>query len=278
VPQRESRKEPYKMPLDYKRYGHNFVNGKPVVPETDKFLEVVSPRDGKVLGKTPLSTAKDVRAAVEAAKAAFPAWSGLTVKKRMAPLLKLRNLIEEHEEEFIKCVVEENGKNSNEAMGSTRKGNETVEYACGMPALMAGRCLEVSGGVECKDRKVPLGVVASVVPFNFPVMVPLWTAPIALATGNCFICKPSEKVPSCAMLLAHLAKLAGFPDGVFQVVNGGVDAVNALCDDEDVKALSFVGSTKVAKIVAKRCASQDSPKRCLALGGAKKPPRGNARL
>jgi len=257
------------MSIEFPRYGSNWIAGAEHAPISSNTQDVINPADGTVLGKVAMSGEADVSLAIVEGQKAFQKWKRWTVKERMKPLLRFRQLIEQHEEQFVQLVVEENGKNRNEARGSVRKGNETVEYACGMPQLLAGKCLEVSNGVECKELRMPLGVVASVVPFNFPIMVPLWTIPIAMATGNCIILKPSEKVPSCGMLLAKLSKLAGFPDGVFQVVNGGKDVVNALCDNPDLNGLTFVGSTKVAKLVYKRCANQEIPKKCLALGGAK---------
>jgi methylmalonic acid semialdehyde dehydrogenase len=164
-------------------------------------------------------------------------------------------------------IVLEHGKNRVEAYGSIDKGNETVEWACSLPQVCQGKILEVSGGITCHDVREPLGVVASIVPFNFPFMVPMWTLPIAIAAGNTFILKPSEKVPLTMYRVMDLIKRAGVPDGVVNIVNGMADVVLAICDQKEIQAVSFVGSSKVAEIVHKRCRGHN--KRVLALGGAK---------
>lgn len=164
-------------------------------------------------------------------------------------------------------VVQENGKNKAEALASVAKGNETVEWACSIPQLAQGKVLQVSRGIMCQDLREPLGIVASIVPFNFPAMVPMWTVPIALTCGNCVILKPSEKVPITMTRIAQLLHQAGVPPGVFQVIQGQVECVNAICDHPEIRAVSFVGSSKVAEIVAKRCRALN--KRVVALGGAK---------
>lgn len=246
---------------------NNYINGSFVAPASGKYLAVTSPADGEVITEVAMSTEADVAKAVEAAQAAFEKWSAITVKSRAQYLLKLHALIRDNASELADIIVKEHGKTKIEAMGDVAKGNETVEYACSMPQLLAGRVLEVSRGIECKDYKRPLGVVASIVPFNFPAMVPFWTIPIAIATGNCVILKPSEKVPLTMRRIMGLFEKAGIPPGVVQIVNGGVDAVNAICDHPQIKAVTFVGSSKVAGIVQKRC--RDLNKRVLALGGAK---------
>lgn len=246
---------------------NNYINGEFVPASSGQFLNIVGPRNGEVIGKVGLSNAQDVETAVQAAQAAFLIWKRWTVKERMKPMLKLRHLIEENEEELAQLIMLEHGKNYVEALGSIRKGNETVEYACGMPALIPGKVLEVSNGVKCEEHRYPHGVVASIVPFNFPMMVPLWTLPVAVACGNTYILKPSEKVPmTCAKMMELVAK-AGFPAGVIQIVNGTAPVVNALIDHPFVKCVAFVGSTKIAEIVAKR--ARNLNKRCVALGGAK---------
>ena len=247
----------------------NVINGELSPPSSGEYIDVVSPADGQTFAKVAVSTAQDVERAIAAAKKAFPAWSSLTVKKRAAVMYKLQHLISEHADELAKMIVRENGKNYSEALAEVAKGNETVEWACSMPQLIQGNILQVSRGITCHDVREPLGVVASVVPFNFPMMVPCWTIPIALTAGNCVICKPSEKCPSTMERVAELMKLAGMPDGVFQIVNGTVESVNALCDSPDIAALSFVGSSRVAEIVAQRCHRVN--KRVLSLGGAKNP-------
>jgi malonate-semialdehyde dehydrogenase (acetylating)/methylmalonate-semialdehyde dehydrogenase len=170
-------------------------------------------------------------------------------------------------EELAEIVVKENGKNKMEALASVMKGNETVEYACSLPQLIQGKILQVSRGITCQEIREPLGIVACVVPFNFPIMVPMWTVPIALTLGNCVILKPSEKVPMTMRRMAELMVQAGIPNGVFQIINGKEEAVTSLCDHPDISALSFVGSSKIAQLVSRRCRALD--KRVLALGGAK---------
>jgi malonate-semialdehyde dehydrogenase (acetylating) / methylmalonate-semialdehyde dehydrogenase len=249
------------------RIANNFIGGKWVPPSAGNYIDVISPQDGAVIGKVAVSDAKDVAQAVEVANAAQEEWGSWTVKKRVQCLIRFHQLLIKHTEELIDLIVLEHGKNRVEAKGSINKGNETVEYAISMPQLIAGRYLEVSRGVNCRDERRPLGVVASIVPFNFPIMVPMWTIPIALAAGNTVILKPSEKVPLTMARVAELMQEAGVPDGVFNIINGMVDSVNALIDSPDVKAVSFVGSTKIAEIVAKR--ARNLNKRVLALGGAK---------
>jgi len=245
----------------------NFINGEFVEATSGEYMEVVAPATGQVVARVGLSSDEDVQMAIDAAADAFQRWKHWTVKERMKPLRKFRQLMEDNEELLSELIMLEHGKNHAEALGSVRKGNETVDYACGLPPLLAGRVLEVSNGIKCEEHRMPHGVVASIVPFNFPVMVPLWTLPIAVGCGNCFILKPSEKVPMTCCKMMELIQEAGFPDGVIQCINGTVPAVNALCDSPVIKAVSFVGSTRVAEIVSRRC--RNNGKRCLALGGAK---------
>lgn len=245
----------------------NYINDVLVAPTSGKYLPVTSPHDGEVIANVALSGADDVAAAVKTGQAAYLKWSALTVKHRAAVLLKLHALIRDNAGELADLIVKEHGKTKIEALGSVAKGNETVEYACSMPQLITGKCLEVSRGVECREYRRSLGVVGCVVPFNFPAMVPMWTIPIAVACGNVVILKPSEKVPLTMLKMMELFKEAGFPPGVVQIVNGAVDVVNALCDDPGICAVTFVGSSKVAEIVSKRC--RNNNKRCVALGGAK---------
>mmetsp|Transcript_16437 Transcript_16437/g.24246 ORF Transcript_16437/g.24246 Transcript_16437/m.24246 type:complete len:507 (+) Transcript_16437:132-1652(+) len=245
----------------------NYIGGKFVAPSTAKYLDVVNPANSHAIGKVGLSSSKDIDDAVAAAEAAFPAWSARTVKSRTAIMLKFHALVRENARELAELIVKENGKNLTEALADVAKGNETVEYACSLPQLCQGKQLQVSGGVYCVDRRDPLGVVASIVPFNFPFMVPFWTTPIALVMGNTVILKPSEKVPLTMRRVASLFQEAGFPDGVFNMVQGARDAVEAIIDHPKVKAVTFVGSSPVAKIVSARCRALN--KKCTALGGAK---------
>lgn len=211
--------------------------------------------------------AEDVNNAVEAARKAFPKWSSLTIKARASYMLKFHALVQAHAKELAELIVLENGKNIVEAFADVAKGNETVEWACSLPQVAQGNVLRVSSEVTCEDRRTPLGVVASIVPFNFPLMVPMWTVPIALVLGNTVVLKPSEKVPLTMRRVAELFEQAGFPEGVFNMVQGTKVAVEALIDHADVKAVTFVGSSPVANIVATRCRALN--KRVTALGGAK---------
>ena len=245
----------------------NFINGQFVDAVSARHLEVISPIDGSLLSKVPMSNGKDLNNAVSAAKKAFPAWSRTPIKERVQVFFRYKNLLEKHREELSELVKEENGKTSSEALAEIEKSVELTEFACSLPQLVTGEVLEVSRGVECRTEHVALGVVASIVPFNFPSMVPNWTLPNAIALGNCMIMKPSEKVPLSSGKLAELLKEAGLPDGVFSIVHGDLEVVEAICDHPDIEAVSFVGSTRVAKIVYQRATSHY--KRCLALGGAK---------
>lgn len=245
----------------------NFINGKFVQASSSATLDVVSPLDGNLLSTVPMSASKDLDDAVKAAKAAFPSWSKTPIKERVQVFFRYKTLLEKHLKELAELCSEENGKTYGESVAEIEKSIELTEFATSLPQLVTGEVLEVSRGVECRTEHVALGVVASIVPFNFPSMVPNWTLPNAIALGNCMIMKPSEKVPLSCGRLAELLKEAGLPDGVFNIVHGGVDIVEAICDHPGIEAVSFVGSTKVAKIVYQRATS--NYKRCLALGGAK---------
>jgi malonate-semialdehyde dehydrogenase (acetylating) / methylmalonate-semialdehyde dehydrogenase len=245
----------------------NFINGEFVAASTSKTMEVISPLDGALLSTIPLSTSLDLDSAVVAAKAAFPSWSKTPIKERVQIFFRYRYLLEKNMKELAELCQEENGKTYGEAVAEIEKSMELTEFATSLPQLITGEILEVSKGVECRTEHVALGVVASIVPFNFPVMVPNWTIPNAIVLGNCMIMKPSEKVPLSCMKLAALLKEAGLPDGVFNIVNGDVEIVEAICDHPGIEAVSFVGSTKVAKIVYQRATHHF--KRCLSLGGAK---------
>jgi malonate-semialdehyde dehydrogenase (acetylating)/methylmalonate-semialdehyde dehydrogenase len=245
----------------------NYVNGQFIDSHTNKFLDIVSPLDGKLLSKVPLSSSVDLDNAVTAAKAAFTSWSKTPIKERVQVFFRYKTLLEKNLKELAELCSEENGKTYGESVAEIEKCIELTEFATSLPQLVTGEVLEVSRGVECRTEHVALGVVASIVPFNFPSMVPNWTIPNAIALGNCMIMKPSEKVPLSCAKIALLLKEAGLPDGVFNIVNGDVIIVEAICDHPEIQAVSFVGSTKVAKIVYQR--STSNYKRCLALGGAK---------
>src|SRR5215216_4169446 len=244
----------------------NYVAGD-FVKGQHEYLDVFNPSDGSVISRVPLSSRDDVDRAVQVAQAAFPAWSARPIKERVQVFFKYRTLLERDIEELTALVTEENGKIYPEAKAEILKAMELTEFACSLPQIASGEVLEVSRGVECRIERYPLGVVASIAPFNFPNMVPNWTIPNAIALGNCMILKPSELVPLSANRIAELLREAGLPDGVFQVVHGGRETVEALCDHSGIAATSFVGSTKIAKVVYRRGTA--NLKRVLALGGAK---------
>lgn len=244
----------------------NYVNGH-FLSNGNQSLEVVSPIDGKVISRVPLSGMKEVDAAVAAGQKAFESWSRMPIKERVQIFYKYRTLLEKHREELATLVHKENGKTMGESYAEVDKSIELTEFACSLPQLVAGETMEVSKGVECRIERAPLGVVGFITPFNFPNMVPHWAMPNAVVLGNAMILKPSEIVPISAIRMAELLQEAGLPDGVFNLVHGDKEVVEAMCDHPGIKALAFVGSTRVAKIVYRRATS--NLKRCLALGGAK---------
>ncbi len=244
----------------------NYIDGKYVAGSGTE-LEVYSPLDGSLISSVPISKSEDVNQAVIAAQRAFPSWSAKPIKERAQIFYRYKYLLEKNMNELASIVQEENGKTFSESIAEVEKSIEVTEFACSMPQITAGEVLEVSKGVECRIEYCPVGVVASITPFNFPNMVPNWTIPNALVLGNCMILKPSEQVPISANKIADLLKEAGLPDGVFNIVHGAKDVVEAICDHPGIQAVSFVGSTKVAKIVYARATS--NLKRALTLGGAK---------
>jgi malonate-semialdehyde dehydrogenase (acetylating) / methylmalonate-semialdehyde dehydrogenase len=252
--------------LKYPELG-NFIGGRVSQVNEAPLLDVYDPRLGDVITRVPLSSSDAVDAAVRAAQAALPAWSATPIKERVQIFFRYRQLLDKYLPELSALVTEENGKIESEATAEVLKSIELTEFACSLPQITAGEVLEVSKGVECRIERYPVGVVASITPFNFPNMVPNWTIPNALALGNTMVLKPSEQVPISANRIAELLKEAGLPDGVLNVVHGGRDAVEAICDHPGIAAVSFVGSTAVAKIVYKRATS--NLKRALCLGGAK---------
>jgi len=245
----------------------NFINGKFTAITSEKILTIKSPVDGAFLTELPCSANSDLEEAVKAAKTAFLIWSKTPIKERVQLFFRYKFLLEKHLPELAALCTEENGKTISESVAEIEKCIELTEFACSLPQLVTGETLEVSKGIECRVERVPLGVVASIVPFNFPAMVPSWTIPNAMALGNCMIIKPSEKVPLSIGRIAMLLKEAGLPDGVFNIVHGDVEIVNAICDHPGIEAVSFVGSTNAAKAVYRR--ATQNLKRCLALGGAK---------
>ncbi|HUF02763.1 MAG TPA: CoA-acylating methylmalonate-semialdehyde dehydrogenase [Aridibacter sp.] len=245
----------------------NFINGEFLESDSRDTLEVTSPIDGNLLSEVPLSTVSELNRAVASAKVAFKDWSETPIKERVQIFFRYRYLLEKYSDELTELVSEENGKTLDEARAEVDKSIELTEFAVSIPQLISGEILEVSKGVECRTEHFPLGVVASIVPFNFPLMVPNWTMPNALVLGNTMIMKPSELVPLSVQRMAEILAEAGLPKGVFNVVNGAKEVVEGICTHPDIEAVSFVGSTKVAKIVYRQ--TTNSLKRCIALGGAK---------
>jgi len=244
----------------------NFIKGR--YRNCDgKYIDVFSPLNGDVISKVPLSSADVVNEAVAGAKQAFPAWVEQPIKERAQVFYRYRNLLEKHFEELAALISEENGKTIDESRAEISVSIEMAEFATSLPQLCIGEINEVSRGVACRSERHPLGVVASITPFNFPNMVPNWTVPNAITSGNTMILKPSEQVPLSGNRIAELLSDAGLPEGVFNVVHGGREAVESICDHPGIDAVSFVGSTKVAKIVYRRATANF--KRVLCLGGAK---------
>lgn len=247
---------------------HHFVNGKIFEGESKKTSDVYNPATGEVSAKVTLATKKDVDAVVDIAQQAFHSWSNTPPLQRARVLFKFKELIEKNSDELTKIIVSEHGKVYDDAKGSLTRGLEVVEFACGIPHLLKGEFTEnVGRDVDSWSIRQSLGICAGITPFNFPAMVPMWMFPIAIACGNTFILKPSEKDPSCPLMLAQLFKEAGVPDGVFNVVNGDKEAVDALLVNKKVSAISFVGSTPIAKYIYENAAKNE--KRVQALGGAK---------
>ena len=246
----------------------HFIAGRRVAGVSRRFGSVFNPATGQVTAQVPLASASEVADTVAVAEAAFPGWAVTPPLARARILFRFKTLLERHADELIQLIVSEHGKISEDARGSLTRGIEVVEFACGIPHLLKGEFSEnVSGGVDSWSLRQPLGVCAGITPFNFPAMVPLWMFPLAIACGNTFILKPSEKVPSCALRLAELFQEAGLPDGVLNVLGGDAEAVDALLADPGVKAISFVGSTPVARHVYALGSAHG--KRVQALGGAK---------
>src|SRR3954466_7325116 len=245
----------------------NYIGGAFVEHDAGRYLDVFNPAEGSVISRVPLSAAADVDRAVQAAKAAFPGWSQTPIKERVQVFYRYKALLEQNIDELARRVTEENGKILSEGRAEVLKSAELTEFACSLPQITAGEVLEVSRGVEGRGERYPVGIVASITPFNFPNMVPNWTIPNAIALGNCMILKPSELVPLSSGRIAELLREAGLPDGVLNIVHGGQETVEAICDNPGIEGISFVGSTKVAKIVYRRGTA--NLKRVLALGGAK---------
>lgn len=246
----------------------HFINGAMTKVSSERFADVHNPSTGEVIKLVSLANAQDTQSVIAIAKQAFPGWRDTSPLKRARILFKFKELIERDMEQLKILISNEHGKVLSDAQGEVTRGLEVVEFACGIPHLLKGSFSEnVGTGVDSHDMRQPLGVVAGITPFNFPAMVPMWMFPVALACGNTFILKPSEKDPSCAVHLAKLLKEAGLPDGVFNVVNGDKESVDALLESPDVEAVSFVGSTPIAEYIYSTGSANG--KRVQALGGAK---------
>jgi len=245
----------------------HFIAGRRVPAESPRFIPLVAPASGEPLGHLHPAGPEVVDETVRKAAEAFREWGATPVKERVQPLFRFRQRVEEHLTELGALVSRENGKTVDEAIAGIRRGLEVVEYACSVPQLLAGSLLEVSPGVDCHVRRLPLGVVGGITPFNFPAMVPMWMFPLAIACGNTFLLKPSEQAALTPLRLAELLQDAGLPDGVFNVVNGDKEAVDTLLTDARVQAVSFVGSTPIAEYIY--ATGTKHGKRIQALGGAK---------
>ena len=247
---------------------NHFINGARVTGRSERYSDVYNPATGTVVAQVALASAKEVEQAVADARAAFPAWSETSPLRRARIMFKFKELLEQNHDKLAALITREHGKVFSDAKGEVVRGIEVVEFACGIPHLLkTSHTDNIGGGIDNWNLRQPLGVVAGITPFNFPVMVPMWMFPVALACGNCFILKPSERDPSASLLIADLLQQAGLPEGVFSVVQGDKVAVDALLAHPDVQALSFVGSTPIAEYIYSEGAKRG--KRVQALGGAK---------
>ncbi|SMF39224.1 malonate-semialdehyde dehydrogenase (acetylating) / methylmalonate-semialdehyde dehydrogenase [Tistlia consotensis] len=247
---------------------HHFIGGRIVAGTSGRTSEVFNPATGEVKAKVDLASAAELDSAVQTAKAAFPGWAATAPLQRARIMFRFKELLEANKAKLAELIGSEHGKVLGDAAGEVTRGIEVVEFACGIPQLLKGEFNEnVGTGVDAYSVRQPLGVVAGITPFNFPAMVPMWMFPVALACGNAFILKPSERDPSAPLYLAELLKQAGLPDGVFNVVNGDKEAVDAILAHPDIEAVSFVGSTPIAEYVYRTGTSTN--KRVQALGGAK---------
>jgi malonate-semialdehyde dehydrogenase (acetylating) / methylmalonate-semialdehyde dehydrogenase len=245
-----------------------WIGGRRERANATRYGDITNPATGSVTRRVPLCNASDIDAAVSAGAKAFPEWRDTPPLRRARVMQKFLQLLQANQQELARLVTEEHGKTLPDAMGSVQRGIEVVEFACGIPHLLKGEHSEnVGTGVDCHTVRQGVGVCAGITPFNFPVMVPLWMFPVAIACGNTFVLKPSEKVPSASMRMAELFKEAGLPDGVFNVVHGDKEAVDAILNHAGINAVSFVGSTPIAKYIYETCAKNG--KRVQALGGAK---------
>jgi malonate-semialdehyde dehydrogenase (acetylating) / methylmalonate-semialdehyde dehydrogenase len=248
----------------------NYINGEWIKPNVKEYLDVINPATGQVIAKTPLGTKADVEAAAKAASEAFPAWRRTPVNDRVQYLFKLRNLMRENADEIAKLITNECGKTFEEAKAEMVRAYENVEVACGMPMMMKGDVVEdIASGIDELMIRQPVGVCATIAPFNFPGMIPFWYLPYAVATGNTYIIKPSEKVPMTMQFIMKLIEQVGFPKGVINLVNGSKEVVDGILEHPNIRAITFVGSSTVAKYIYATAAAHG--KRVQAQGGAKNP-------
>ena len=246
----------------------HYMNGQIFPSISGRQQDVFNPATGEVVAQVALASVTEVDTVVAAAKAAAPAWAETAPLKRARVMFKFKELLDQHHRALATLITREHGKVLSDAMGEVTRGIEIVEFACGMPQLLKSQFSDnIGGGIDNYNLRQPLGVTAGITPFNFPFMVPMWMAPLAIATGNTFILKPSERDPSCALMIADLLRQAGLPDGVFNVVQGDKTAVDALLQHPDVAAISFVGSTPIAEYIYSE--GTRLGKRVQALGGAK---------
>ena len=255
--------------INFKNYGsqNNWISGSYEDSNSMEKISVISPYFDKEIATVPDSNSEDLNLAVEKSKSIFPHWSKINIRDRAEVMFKLKSILERNIEELAYLIALDNGKTIEDAKGSILRGKEVVEFATSLPSILNGDSSQVANGITCTMNYEPLGVVAGITPFNFPAMVPLWMIPLAITTGNCFILKPSEQTPLSALKIAEYLKEAGLPDNVFQVINGSREIVEGICDHPDIKAIAFVGSSNIAKIVYSR--STALGKRALCLGGAK---------
>ncbi len=252
---------------DHDIIGH-WINGQAEAGDSQRQAEVLNPAQGKTARHVRLASTADVDLAVQAAREAFPAWADMAPHRRARILFRMKELVERHTDDLARLITREHGKTFPDAKGEVQRGLEVIEFSCGIPQLLKGQFSDnVGGSIANWSLRMPLGVTAGITPFNFPFMVPMWMAPVAIACGNSFVLKPSERDPSASMLTAELFAEAGLPDGVFNVVQGDKEAVDALLHHPEVQAVSFVGSTPIARYIYETAAS--TGKRAQALGGAK---------
>src|ERR1044072_1907641 len=248
----------------------HFINGQWTDSQASDWQDVINPATSEILASVPLADAREVAGAIEAAAAAYPAWRRTPPEDRIQPLFKLKQLLEDHLDDFGRVITQENGKTFAEAKAEMRRAIENVEVACGIPMMMQGHVLEdVARGIDEIMIRQPMGVVAAITPFNFPGMIPFWFLPYAIATGNTMVLKPSERVPLTMKRAFELLQQTGLPNGVVNLIHGGKTAVDTILDHPKVRAVSFVGSTPVAKYIYARAAA--SGKRAQCQGGAKNP-------